>query len=186
MKAIETALAGVMLFEPELHGDARGGLMESYQRARYRAAGIATEFVQDNLAFSRAGVLRGLHLQHPKGQDKLVQAVAGEVFDVAVDVRVGSPRFGRWVGERLSAANRRQMFIPRGFAHGYCVLSETATVLYKCGEAYAPECELTLLWNDPAVGIAWPIADPELSDKDRGGLALAALAPRLPPFEPAP
>jgi dTDP-4-dehydrorhamnose 3,5-epimerase len=181
MKVRGTAISGVLLIEPDFHADARGGFMEFYRADRYREAGIDCAFVQDNLSVSLRGVLRGLHLQHPNGQDKLVQAVVGEVFDVAVDLRFGSSTFGNWVGETLSEANRLQMFIPRGLAHGFCALSTRAVTLYKCASLYAPENELTLAWDDPTVAIAWPVADPILSDKDRRGLPLAEIARRLTP-----
>ena len=181
MKTLRTALPEVLLIEPAFHGDHRGGFMETYHAARYAKSGVRCTFVQDNLSFSRRGVLRGLHLQHPNGQDKLVQVLQGEIFDVAVDVRPGSPGFGRWVGEVLSADNRRQLFIPKGFAHGLCVLSETAILHYKCSDLYAPECEVTVAWNDPDIGIAWPERAPELSEKDRRGVRLADIpASRLP------
>lgn len=183
MKVTPTALPEVLLVAPDVFGDARGGFMECYQSERYAAAGIGCAFVQDNLSHSHRFVLRGLHLQHPGGQDKLVQVVEGEVFDVAVDVRIGSPRFGRWTGEVLSAANHRQLFVPKGFAHGFCVLSDRASVHYKCSAYYAPADELTLLWSDPAIGIEWPVATLELSDKDRRGVPLAALRAKLPNYE---
>ena len=173
MRTTATALPEVLLVEPDYHDDGRGGFMETYRKDRYAAAGIGVAFVQDNLSVSRRAVLRGLHLQHPRGQDKLVQAVEGEVFDVAVDVRVGSPRFGRWAGQVLSGENRRQLYVPKGFAHGFCVLSDRAIVAYKCSDIYAPECEITIAWNDPEIAVAWPIAAPELSDKDRQGRRLA-------------
>ncbi len=183
MKVTPTALPEVLLIEPDFFGDARGGFMESYQSDRYAAAGIGCTFVQDNLSYSHCGVLRGLHLQNPGGQDKLVQIVEGEVFDVAVDVRVGSPRFGRWVGEVLSAGNHRQLFVPKGFAHGFCVLSDRASFHYKCSDFYVPATEVTVQWDDPAIGVEWPVAQPELSDKDRRGLPLAALRAKLPAYE---
>ena len=161
-----TSLEDVLLVEPVRHGDARGYFQETYQEDRYRAAGINCRFVQDNLSFSERGVLRGLHLQHPKGQDKLVSVMQGEVFDVAVDVRYGSPTFGEWVGERLSAENGRQLFVPKGFAHGYCVTSDTALFAYKCSEIYAPDCEVSIRWDDPDIGIDWPVTEPILSARD--------------------
>ena len=157
--------------------------METYHRTRYREGGIPPGFVQDNLSFSCRGTLRGLHYQLPHGQAKLVQVLQGEVFDVAVDIRKGSPAFGRWTGARLSAQNRRQLFVPEGFAHGFCVLSETALFLYKCSDFYHPECEGGVLWCDPHLGIDWPIEDPVLSEKDREYLTLASISTdRLPAY----
>lgn len=184
MKVVDTALPGVRLIEPDFHGDLRGGFMETYHAARYPEAGIACRFVQDNVSYSSRGVIRGLHLQHPYGQEKLVQVLLGEVFDVAVDVRVGSPSFGRWIGEILSDVNKRQLFVPKGFAHGFCTLSERSAFQYKCSDRYAPEAEITLQWNDPAIGVAWPVDMPILSAKDQKGLPLAAIPrDRLPVYE---
>jgi len=180
-------LPDVVLIEPRVHEDARGFFLETYHEERFRAAGIAAPFLQDNHARSRAGVLRGLHYQQPRGQGKLVRVVDGEVFDVAVDVRAGSPTFGRWFGARLSAANRRMLWVPPGFAHGYAALSETADVLYKCTDVYHPEHEHVLLWSDPAIGIDWPLErEPALSARDAAGLTLAELerAAALPRFAP--
>ena len=151
MKVIDTVLPGVLVIEPNVFGDARGWFMESWQQARYAEAGLPEVFVQDNQAYSRQGILRGLHAQHPHGQGKLVQVLVGEVFDVAVDIRGGSPQFGRWFGERLSADNRLQMFVPAGFAHGYCVLSDEALFAYKCTELYHPETEFSVRWDDPEI-----------------------------------
>ena len=181
MKVERTALPGVLILEPKVFGDARGFFMETWNRSRYAEAGLPGEFVQDNVSYSRHGVLRGLHYQHPRAQGKLVHVLEGEVFDVAVDVRVGSPTFGRWVGAALSAQNRRQLWIPPGFAHGFCVTGETALFCYKCTELYAPEHEGSILWNDPAIGIAWPLEHPTLSAKDAAAPPLAAVSPaRLP------
>jgi len=183
MNTNSTRLPEVLLIEPRVFGDARGSFFESWAAARYSDAGIAGPFVQDNVSRSRRGILRGLHLQHPHGQGKLLSVLEGEVFDVAVDVRVGSPRFGHWVGEVLSAENHRQLWVPPGFAHGFCVLSDDAIFHYKCTDTYHPECELTLAWNDPALAINWPIAAPTLNDKDAAGLHLADIpAPRLPVY----
>jgi dTDP-4-dehydrorhamnose 3,5-epimerase len=165
MRTIETDIPGVVIIEPRVFGDARGFFMESWNQARY--------FVQDNLSFSRRGVLRGLHFQNPNGQGKLVYVLQGEVFDVAVDIRRGSPTFGKSVSVVLSSDNKRQFYIPPGFAHGFVVTSETALFAYKCTTLYSPKDEGSVLWNDPDLGIDWPIADPELSDKDRVGLRLA-------------
>lgn len=177
MKVTPTALEEVLLIEPQVFGDDRGFFMETYQDVRYREAGIGCRFVQDNLSFSGRGVLRGLHLQHPAAQDKLVSVMQGEVFDVAVDVRLGSPNFGRWIGEALSAENKRQLFIPKGFAHGFCVTSETALFIYKCSDYYAPDHELSIRWDDPDIGIAWPLDDVSVSDKDKAGALLRDLRP---------
>ena len=186
MKIIQTALPEVLLIEPQLFGDARGFFTETFHLQRYRAAGIDLPFVQDNLSRSRQGSLRGLHLQNPRPQGKLVSVLEGEVYDVAVDVRVGSPTFGKWVGMTLSAENRRQMWIPPGFAHGFCVTSESALFFYKCTDLYSPESELGILYNDPALGIPWPVKAPLLSDKDRNNPPLAGIDPaRLPRHETA-
>jgi dTDP-4-dehydrorhamnose 3,5-epimerase len=183
MRIKQTALPGVLVLEPKAFGDARGFFMETWNRRRYVEAGLPGEFVQDNVSFSQHGVLRGLHYQHPNAQGKLVYVLQGEVFDVAVDVRVGSPSFGRWVGVTLSADNRRQFWVPPGFAHGFCVTGETALFCYKCTELYAPEHEGSILWNDPAIGIAWPLEHPTLSAKDAAAPPLAELSPaRLPPL----
>jgi dTDP-4-dehydrorhamnose 3,5-epimerase len=181
MKVTELDLPGVKLIEPKVFRDDRGHFLESYREARYREAGIPDRFVQDNLSYSSRGVLRGLHLQHPRGQAKLVSVLHGEVFDVAVDVRVGSETFGRWTGHRLSADNARQMYVPAGFAHGFLVLSETALFAYKCSDEYVPEAELSIRWDDPAIGIEWPLAEPTLSPKDADAPLLEDVAPdRLP------
>jgi len=175
MKASATAIAGVLVIEPAVFGDARGFFFESWNRKAFaQAVGRDVEFVQDNHSMSLRNVLRGMHYQLRRPQGKLVRVVAGEVFDVAVDLRRSSPTFGRWVGERLSSANHRMMWIPAGFAHGFVVLSEAAEFLYKTTDYYAPDDERTLLWNDPAVGIAWPLAaQPLLKPKDAAGTPLA-------------
>lgn len=174
MKATLLAIPDVLLLEPKVFGDERGFFFESYNRRVLRqVAGIDGDFVQDNHSKSAQYVLRGLHYQIRQPQGKLVRALAGEVFDVAVDIRRGSPTFGRWVGEVLSAENRRQMWIPVGFAHGFLVLSETAEFLYKTTDYWAPEHERAIAWNDPAIGIQWPLAgEPVLSGKDRVAPAL--------------
>ena len=174
MKAIPTAIPEVLVIEPRVFGDARGFFFESWnQRAFDAIVGRPIEFVQDNHSASGRGVLRGLHYQVRQAQGKLVRVVAGEVFDVAVDLRRASPTFGRWVGERLSADNRRMMWVPEGFAHGFLVLSESAEFLYKTTDYYAPEHERTLLWNDAGVGIDWPLAGaPLLKPKDAEGTPL--------------
>ena len=167
MNVVETDLPGVLIIEPSVFGDERGFFMESYNERRYRDASIPDRFVQDNLSFSGHGVLRGLHLQNPRAQGKLVCVLRGEVFDVAVDIRVGSPTFGRWTGVTLSDENKRQVWVPPDFAHGFVVTSEEALFYYKCTDYYAPEYDRSILWNDPTIGIEWPIEDPTLSDKDR-------------------
>ncbi len=166
MNVIETGLPGVLIIEPKVFGDERGFFMESWNGRRYAEVGLPDNFVQDNVSFSQRGVLRGLHYQHPHGQGKLVGALRGEVFDVAVDVRRGSPTFGSWMGEYLSSANHRQLYIPPGFAHGFLVTSEEALFAYKCTEYYHPESERSIRWNDPGIGIQWPIDGPVLSLKD--------------------
>ena len=173
MKATPTALPEVLLLEPDVFGDARGYFLETWSRERYRALGIGCDFVQDNLSRSSRGVLRGMHMQNPYTQAKLVSVPQGEVFDVAVDVRVGSPRFGKWVGVTLSSENKRQLFIPAGFAHGFCVVSDDVLFSYKCSDSYHPETEVGFRWNDPDVGIAWPIEAPSLSKKDAAYARLA-------------
>ncbi len=170
-------IEGLMLIEPKVFGDARGFFYESWNERRYREAGIAAAFVQDNLSFSRRGALRGLHFQNPTPQAKLVTVLQGEVFDVAVDIRRGSPTFGRWHGVNLSADNKRQFFVPVGFAHGFAVLSETALFAYKCTDFYSPLNEGTVAWDDPDIGIRWPVTNPVLSDKDQRGMRLKDVPP---------
>ena len=172
MNVIKTDLEGLVIFEPNVFGDSRGFFMETWSRQRYIDAGIQDEFVQDNVSSSTQGVLRGLHYQHPQGQGKLVQVLQGEVMDVAVDIRVGSPTFGKSVTTILSEENRRQFYVPVGFAHGFCVLSEQALFLYKCTDVYNPKTEGGLLWNDPDLGIDWPIENPVLSEKDQSSRRL--------------
>lgn len=172
MKVIPTELPGVLILEPKVFGDDRGFFMEMFHEKRYADAGIRGPFVQDNYSRSAKGILRGLHFQEPQAQGKLVQVLAGAVYDVAVDVRRGSPTFGKWVAVELSTDNRRQLWIPPGFAHGFCVLSESADFHYKCTALYSPETERGVLWNDPDLGIPWPVSAPLLSGKD-------AKAPRL-------
>ncbi len=167
MKVIETDLPGVLIIEPKVFGDERGFFMESWNGRRYEKAGLPGHFVQDNLSYSTHGVLRGLHFQNPNPQGKLVSVLRGEVFDVAVDIRVGSPTFGKWTGTTLSAENKRQLYVPPSFAHGFVVTSEAALFFYKCTDYYVLASEGTVLWNDPEIGIEWPIAEPHLSDKDR-------------------
>jgi dTDP-4-dehydrorhamnose 3,5-epimerase len=172
MNIVETDLPDVLIIEPSVFGDERGFFMESYNERRYREAGIPNRFVQDNLSFSGHSVLRGLHFQNPQAQGKLVCVLRGEVFDVAVDVRVGSPTFGRWTGVTLSAENKRQFWVPPAFAHGFVVTGEEALFFYKCTDYYAPEYDRAILWNDPKIGIEWPIEAPILSDKDRAAPTL--------------
>lgn len=173
MQFLKTELAGVVLIEPKVFEDERGFFMETYHRPRFAAVGIDVEFVQDNHSLSRRGVLRGLHYQLKFPQGKLVRAIRGEIFDVAVDIRRGSATFGKWCGYALSESNRRQLYIPPGFAHGFCVVSETAEVIYKCTDVYHPEDERTILWNDPAIGVAWPVKEGVISAKDQKGVPLA-------------
>jgi dTDP-4-dehydrorhamnose 3,5-epimerase len=166
MKVTETRLPGVLLVEPQVYADERGFFLETWQGDRYAAAGLPFHFVQDNLSFSLHGVLRGLHSQYPLPQGKLVTVLQGSVFDVVVDVRVGSPTFGEWVGVELSAGNRRQLYVPEGFAHGFQVTGDEALFLYKCTAPYAPEHEVSIRWDDPELAISWPVYPPVLSRKD--------------------
>lgn len=175
MQFIPTEIPDVLIIEPKVFGDERGFFMETYRQERFAQQGLQVCFVQDNHSGSRRGVLRGLHYQIVRPQGKLVRVVAGEVFDVAVDIRRSSPTFARWVGMYLSAQNRRQVWVPPGFAHGFYVLSEWAELFYKTSDYYAPQWERTLLWNDPAIGIDWPLVQgmpPALSPKDLQGLTL--------------
>jgi dTDP-4-dehydrorhamnose 3,5-epimerase len=183
VRFLPTDLPEVILVEPDVHRDSRGFFLETYHAAKYRDGGIALPFVQDNHSRSARGTLRGLHLQcrrHPQG--KLVRVLAGEVFDVAVDVRRGSPTFGRWVGATLSGDNFRQLYVPPGFAHGFCVTGEMADVEYKCTDVYDRDDELTIAWNDPQIGIEWPVRQPTLSARDGSASHLADVMQRLPSF----
>ncbi len=181
MQIHQTDLPGVVIIEPKVFGDERGYFMETWNQERY-AAGVTTDsFVQDNVSFSRKGVLRGLHFQKINPQGKLVYVLQGEVFDVALDIRVGSPTFGKWTSVVLSAENKRQFFIPAGFAHGFCVTSDTALFAYKCTDKYNPQSEGSVLWNDPDLNIPWPTDAPELSAKDSQGTKLADYATELLP-----
>jgi len=173
MNVLKTDLPEVLILEPRLFGDQRGFFLETYQFARYVDVGLKRPFVQDNLSRSAYGVLRGLHLQNPSTQGKLVSAMRGRVLDVAVDVRIGSPNFGRHVAVELSEENRRQVWVPRGFAHGFAVLSETADFFYKCDDLYSPKDEISVRWDDPAIGIDWGIENPSLSAKDAAASLLA-------------
>ncbi|MCX7395232.1 MAG: dTDP-4-dehydrorhamnose 3,5-epimerase [Planctomycetales bacterium] len=173
MNVLTTDLSGVLIIEPKTFGDSRGFFFESYRQDRYRDAGINADFVQDNCSRSCRGTLRGLHYQLTKPQGKLVFVTQGEVMDVAVDLRRSSPSFGRSIAILLSEANHRQMYIPAGFAHGFCVTSDSADFCYKCTDYYHPEDERTLLWNDPELKLEWPEIEPEiLSEKDRRGILL--------------
>lgn len=182
MRFVSTSLAGVVIVEPEVYRDGRGYFLETYHASKYKAGGIGAEFVQDNQSRSSGGTIRGLHLQvrHPQG--KLIRVVEGEIFDVAVDVRRGSPTFGCWSSATLSGDNFRQCYVPPGFAHGFAVTSEVALVEYKCTAFYDPGDEVGIAWNDPALAIAWPIADPVLSPRDRSHPTLAQSAAQLPEF----
>ncbi len=174
MKIVQTAIPGPVIIEPRVFGDARGFFMETWNDAAFAQAGLNVIFVQDNHSRSQKGVLRGLHFQNPGAQGKLVRVTRGAVFDVAVDLRASSPQFGQWVGVELSADNNRMFWVPEGFAHGFLTLEDDTDFLYKCTAPYAPQSEHTLAWDDPAVGVAWPVAgiDPIISDKDARGLAL--------------
>lgn len=173
MKFLPTRLPEVLVIEPKVFGDARGFFFESWNEREFERAGIRARFIQDNHSRSTKGVLRGLHYQIRQPQGKLVRVVAGEIFDVAIDIRRSSPNFGRWQGVRLSADSHNMVWVPVGFAHGFCVLSEVAEVLYKTTDFYAPEHERSILWNDPDVGIEWPVAGaPTLSPKDAAGMRL--------------
>lgn len=172
MNIIGTSLKGVFIIEPDVYCDHRGYFMESYNKRNYLEHKIHSEFVQDNISYSTKNILRGLHYQLKQPQAKLVQVLLGEVFDVIVDVRIGSPQFGQWVGVVLSENNRKQCYISEGFAHGFCVMSDHALFHYKCSDYYAPKDEYGVLWNDSAIGISWPISEPILSDKDRQYTAL--------------
>jgi dTDP-4-dehydrorhamnose 3,5-epimerase len=166
MKVIKCELDRLLIIEPDVFGDHRGFFLESWNRKRYREAGIDAEFVQDNFSFSQRGTLRGLHFQNPLPQGKLVSVWQGEVFDVAVDIRRDSQTFGKWHGVTLTAENKRQFWVPAGFAHGFAVISETALFHYKCTEIYSPQNELGFRWDDPDVGIKWPVATTTLSQRD--------------------
>ena len=172
MNVIQTPLPGVFLIEPKVFSDDRGFFLETWNAARFAEAGIALPFVQDNHSRSKRGVLRGLHYQQPNPQGKLVRCTRGAIFDVAVDIRAGSPNFGKWYGAELSEKNLKMLWVPPDFAHGFCALTDDADVLYKCTAPYDGKADRSILWNDPAIGIEWPVSDPLLSPKD-------AAAPRL-------
>jgi dTDP-4-dehydrorhamnose 3,5-epimerase len=172
MNVLPTTLPDVYLIEPKVFGDARGYFFETFQMQRYKAGGLPDQWLQDNLSFSAKGILRGLHLQNPYPQGKLVSVLKGRVFDVAVDVRLGSPHFGQWVGVILDDENKRQLYVPPGFAHGFVVMDEGTIFTYKCTEYYHPETELSIAFDDPDLGISWPVSQPSLSKKDKEGLRL--------------
>jgi dTDP-4-dehydrorhamnose 3,5-epimerase len=183
LKRIDTDLPGVCVLEPKVFGDARGFFYESYNQAVFADLGIESTFVQSNVSRSTRGVLRGLHYQWPNPQGKLVSVLEGEVYDVAVDIRRGSPTYGRWAAAMLSAENHRHFWIPEGFAHGFCVLSEHATFTYQCTALYDAKADAGIRWNDAALGIDWPLSDPLLSDKDaRAPLLADVTAERLPEY----
>jgi len=181
VKFVPAALAGVVVVEPDIHRDARGFFLESYHAEKYRAGGVPGVFVQDNHSRSAGGTIRGLHLQLRRPQGKLIRVIEGEIFDVAVDVRRGSPTFGKWVGVTLSAENFKQCYIPKGFAHGFAVVSAVAQVEYKCTDVYDKASEIGIAWDDPAIGIRWPVSNPVLSDRDTRHPRLAEIA-QLPTF----
>jgi len=184
MRVTETSLPGVLLIEPVVHRDGRGFFVETYHADRYREHGIAAPFVQDNHSRSIQGTLRGLHLQLQRPQGKLIHVIEGEIFDVAVDVRRGSPAFGRWVAVNLSADNFQQVYVPPGFAHGFCVISPIAQVEYKCTDFYDPAGEIGIAWNDPGLAIDWPVRAPLLSPRDRLHPILADVTDHLPTWSP--
>ena len=186
MKFVPTGLPGVIIVEPDVHRDGRGYFVETYHAEKYRAGGIEGPFVQDNQSRSIGRTLRGLHLQVGRPQGKLIRVIEGEIYDVAVDVRRGSPTFGRWVGVTLSAESFRQCYVPPGFAHGFAVVSPIAQVEYKCTDHYDPASEVGIMWNDPALAIAWPLAQPVLSARDSRHPAIADLLDRLPAYATKP
>jgi len=182
VRFIETALKGVILVEPDVFEDPRGFFLETYHARKYADGGIPGPFVQDNWSRSVRGTIRGLHYQFPNAQGKLIAVVEGEAFDVAVDIRRGSPTFGQWVGIELSAKNKRQLYIPPGFAHGFCVTSESAGVTYKVTNFYSAKDERGIIWNDPTLRIPWPVSDPIISKKDQSYKALAEMSDQLPGY----
>jgi dTDP-4-dehydrorhamnose 3,5-epimerase len=182
VRVVSAEIPGVLLIEPDVHRDARGFFLETYHAEKYRRIGIAEAFVQDNHSRSLRGTLRGLHMQRTRLQGKLVRVVEGEIYDIAVDVRRGSPTFGRWAAATLSADNYQQLWIPPGFAHGFCVLSPVAQVEYKCTAVYDPADEIAIAWNDATLNITWPVADPILSARDSRNPPLAAVMDVLPSY----
>jgi dTDP-4-dehydrorhamnose 3,5-epimerase len=181
VRCLPVAIPGVVIIEPDVHVDVRGFFLETYHAEKYHAAGIADVFVQDNHSRSAGATVRGLHLQLHRPQGKLIRVIEGEIFDVAVDVRRGSPTFGKWVGVTLSAANFKQCYVPKGFAHGFAVTSEIAQVEYKCTDVYDAASEIGIAWDDPDIGIVWPVMDPVLSERDKRHPRLADIA-ELPPY----
>jgi dTDP-4-dehydrorhamnose 3,5-epimerase len=184
MEIVETELPGVLVIEPDVFGDSRGFFLETWNQKGYAACGVDDEFVQDNLSLSSRGVVRGLHYQMPFTQAKLVYVIQGEVQDVVVDIRAGSPTFGEWFGTNLSGENKRQLYVPQGFAHGFSVLSEAALFAYKCSDFYNKEADSGIAWDDPDLGIDWKVAEPSLSEKDQALPRLKDVdASRLPVYE---
>ncbi len=183
MNVDTTPLPGVLVVTPKVFGDARGFFLETFSAERYAAAGITGPFVQDNWSRSAKGILRGLHFQHPNPQGKLVQVMRGAAYDVVADVRTGSPTFGRWFGVELTSENKKQLWVPPGFAHGFCALSDDTDFVYKCTALYSPKDEHSVRWNDPAIGIDWPVKEPLLSKKDAAAPLLRD-APSLPVYTP--
>ena len=182
MNVQQTKLPGVLIIDPVVHRDPRGFFLETYQQRRYEAAGARGPFVQDNCSSSLRGTIRGLHAQRRAAQGKLIRAITGEIFDVAVDIRRGSPTFKRWISVALSGETQRQVYVPPGFAHGFCVVSESALVEYKCTELYDPADEMTVRWDDPELAIPWPAPKPLISPKDRAASVLRELADQLPEY----
>jgi dTDP-4-dehydrorhamnose 3,5-epimerase len=182
VRFVPAEVPGVVVVEPDVHTDPRGFFLETYHAEKYRAGGVPGVFVQDNHSRSTAGTIRGLHLQLRRPQGKLIRVIEGEIFDVAVDVRRGSPTFGKWVGVMLSAANFKQCYVPAGFAHGFAVVSAVAQVEYKCTDIYDPAGELGIAWNDPAIGVEWPIGQPFLSERDKKHPQLSNVTMQLPVF----
>ena len=183
VKITPTKIPHAVIIEPDVFGDERGFFMESWHRQKFAEHGLELDFVQDNQSRSSKGVLRGLHYQLKQPQGKLVRVTAGAVFDVAVDIRKGSPWFGQWVGLELSGTNHKQFYVPPGFAHGFCVLSESADFLYKCTDYYAPQHEQGLLWDDPQIGIQWPGGDYQVSEKDAANRLLRDMNDLLPVYQ---
>ncbi len=183
MKFIPTELDGVLVIEPDLFRDPRGFFLETYHQRKYREGGIVEPFVQDNHSRSERGTIRGLHAQRLHPQGKLIRVLQGEIFDVVVDIRKGSPTFARWIKVELTAGNFLQCYVPPGFAHGFCVRSEFAEVEYKCTDFYDPSDEMRIIWNDPSIGVQWPTAEPLLSDKDRDARTLDELMQFLPQYK---
>ena len=184
VRVVPTDLPGVIVIEPDVHRDGRGFFLETYHAGTYAATGIRGPFTQDNHSRSAHGTVRGLHLQVARPQAKLLRVIEGEIYDVAVDVRRGSPTFGRWIGVTLSADSFRQCYVPAGFAHGFSVISDTAQVEYKCTDLYDPASEIGIAWDDPELAIRWPVGQPVLSDRDRANPRLKAVHDRLPLYAP--